>query len=54
MLDFVTKIVFFAIKEEFKTKKSFGDIKRTLSVVLIETIVLTLPIASEKGYVWKI
>lgn len=54
MLDFVTKIVFFTIKDVFEYKKSFGDIKRTLSVVLIETLALTLPIASEKDRIWKI
>lgn len=45
MLDFVTKIVFFKTIQVFENKKSFGDIKRTLSVVLIETLVLTLPFA---------
>lgn len=54
MLDFVTKIVFFTLKILLKSKKSFGDTKRTLSVVLIETLVLTLPVASEKDYIWKI
>jgi len=46
--------VFFTVKNIFKNKKSFGDTKRTLSVVLLKTVVLTLPVASEKDRIWKI
>lgn len=42
MLDFITKIVFFELKYLFINKKSFGDTKRTLSVVLIKMVALTL------------
>jgi hypothetical protein len=46
--------VFFELKYLFINKKSFGDTKSTLSVVLLKTVAITLPIASEKDYIWKI
>jgi len=46
--------VFFELKHLFINKKSFGDTKSTLSVVLINTLAITLQAASEKDYIWKI
>ena len=54
MLDFITKIVFFELKYLFINKKSFGDTKSTLSVVLLKMVAITLSAPSEKDYIWKI
>ena len=46
--------MFFELEYLFINKKSFGDTKSTLSVVLLKAVSITLPFASEKDYIWKI